>query len=239
MLIALTILLAVLVAASLSYVLYRTGITRVMVFWPSFLYIATCALFPGLWEGWRAQLSVLCFMPIYPYLQSVHTGSSNRPIVFYLTLLMLLGSLATPALVCYIPLFWLLMIYTQTFSLRVLLASLLAICVFLIWYTLAIYQWDCRWVYTALFDLRPKPSSFLEYYTLILDIAVMLGALIMTAKNLWRIGRSGTRRRIAIHFSTLSLLLGAVIVFTLPGDMDAIIIYPFTIITILFTTRNL
>ena len=242
---ALTILLLLLVAATLPLVLLRTGITRILRLWPALLYIVLCLLLPGMLTQWRSQLAVAAIVPLYPMLQTLRKAAHPLPQVFYMTLLLLLGSLAVPSLVLYVPLFWLMMMNQQVFSLRLWTTSLLAIAFFSVWYAVAVWVWNVPFPYFDAFRL----SDFLQLSTLstepsalytlgVYAVLLMLG-IFFTAKNLWRIGRSSSQRRFAIFYSALTLIVALVLTLVLSTDLEPLIVYPFCFTAVLYSTRNL
>lgn len=236
MIIALTILLILVIAAGLVWECFRTGITRMYTLWPALLYVLLNLACPEAYSAWQAQLAVAGIMLLTLRLDRTYLASHVQEVCFADTLLLLLGSFVYPTLYIYIPILWLALMYQQSFSGKACLASLIAVGVFFIWYGIYLYL------------SGHEPMIHLPQFGLpemgIVQL-VVVGILVLITFYLllciyWRFGRTSRRRRFMTNLHLAYFLPAlALTIFSQDGAADLpLMIYPICILAVLYQRRN-
>lgn len=140
-------------AVLLCMTLYRAKATAHFTLLPAVLYVLTVGVFPFLRVHWQPQLivAILLFF-LYATRDMTDTHEPND-LVFYITLLLCLAALVSPDAGWCIAFLWLVVLLQGAFTLRTILASVLAVALVGVYYWLAVYVgWIEMWDYTFLFD---------------------------------------------------------------------------------------
>ena len=173
-------LLAVLNGLLLCATLYRAKAASHFSLLPAVLYVLATAVFPFLRVHWQPQLPIailLFFLYITRDMSDTHEPSG---LVFFVTLLLCLSALLVPDAVWCISFLWIVVLLQGTFTLRSILASVLAVVLVSVYYALAMYiGWAEVWDYGQLLDRHwfglDQPAC------IIAAVAVMLPAFIVIA----------------------------------------------------------
>lgn len=141
-------------AVLLMYLLYKTGVTRTRTSLPIFVYPLVVGVIPALHTQWEGQLSVTVLQFILILLYNAFRNPMAVHESFVSTLLLALASLAQPDIVILLPIVWIGFAIQRSFSLRVLLASLIAAAVF------AIYLFIFIWFVPDVFAVVSPSEAF-------------------------------------------------------------------------------
>lgn len=171
-------LLILLNGVLLCTTLYRAKAAPHFSLLPAVLYVLATAVFPLLRMHWQPQLPIvilLFFLYITRDMSDTHEPSG---LVFFVTLLLCLAALLVPDALWCISFLWIVVLLQGTFTLRSILASLLAVALVGVYYVLAMYiGWADAWDYGQLLDRRwfglDQPAC------IITAVAVMLSAFIV------------------------------------------------------------
>lgn len=136
----LTFLFACLAAVLLVAFFQRVTILHDMDYLPAVLYMGAMAAFPTLHTQWKGQLVVCLMVGLFSLLYKGFRQKDSTRDSFTSTLLILLSSLLIPDIVWLVPFIWIAYMFLSSFSFRTLLASILAIAVFAIYVSLAVWQ---------------------------------------------------------------------------------------------------
>lgn len=211
-----TLGLTILNGLGLTLLFYESGVTRFLQALPFILYLVVFSSFHGFHTYWQAQLAILLLQPTILFLQHSHLNAKSQETAFISSIFLLVASLFLPAVVWFIPLYWVGLIYQQAFSIRTFLASVLAIAVFAIYYAIAYYFVDWVPEYAII-----RPVSFiinmenggLEY--LIYACVVIAVSIFLSANVLWRLHRENNRTRfMAVLFG--NMLIGTSVLTLIP-----------------------
>lgn len=140
-------------AILLSMTLYRAKATAHFSLQPAVLYVLATAIFPFLRTHWQPQLvvSILLFF-LYVTRDMSDTHEPNG-LVFFVTLLLCLAALFVPDAVWCIVFLWIVVLLQGSFTLRTIVASLLAVILVCMYYGVAMYLGRAEmWDYSLLFD---------------------------------------------------------------------------------------
>ena len=144
-----TLSLTVVNAVVLMVLFYHCGVTRYRVGMPVLLYMLLMAAFPSTHTDWQTQVAILFIAPVVLLLHNVHLNPETQEQSFVATLLICVASLFAPSMVWLVPCLWLGFVLQQAFSLRSMLASLMAVAVFAIYFGITVFV-ASRWGYELL-----------------------------------------------------------------------------------------
>lgn len=236
MIIALTILLAIAVAAGLVWECYHAGVTRMYTLWPAALYLALTAACPAAYTAWQGQLAVVALMMLTIRLDRTYLEAHAQEVCFTSTLALLVASLLHPALYAYIPVMLIALIYQQAFTLRALLAILIAIGTFAVWYAIYLYLLG----YGELIHWPHLMLPTMPIWQLAILSVILIAAIYMLFCIFWRFGRISRRRRFMTSLHTMYFVVAVVYsLFTADGAICLpLLIYPTCILAVLYKRRN-
>ena len=134
-----TQLLTLLNAGLLCSVLYRAKAAQHFSLVPALLYILTIAVFPYLRVHWHPQ--VLALLRLFFLFLTRDMSDDNEPngILFFVTILLSITAAFAPDALWCIMYLWIVVLVLDCFSLRTVLASLLAVGLCAIYYFFAVY----------------------------------------------------------------------------------------------------
>lgn len=224
-----TQILATSCAVLLCMTLYRAKATAHFTLLPAVLYIVAVAVYPYLRLHWHPQL-VIGILLFFLYSTRDMTDSHEpNGLVFFVTILLCLATLVLSDALWCIPMIWIVVLLQGLFTLRTVLASVLAVVLVAIYYTLAMYLgWAEGWNFSVLFDrewltdLMPLCMSC--------SVAVMMVAFLVIAGFTFR--RSSydlvSTRMLLYHVVMWGLLTAPLILFT-TVEPDSWSMLPFTL----------
>ena len=133
-----TLLLVITNAILMMRVFYKTKATPFLSSFVPFAYWALCSALPLLHYCWQGQVAVLGAQLTYIILLGIDFQHQPLSESFLSTLVLCCTALFVPEIVFVIPLVWIYIIYRRVMTLRVILASLIAIATFAMYYTIAV-----------------------------------------------------------------------------------------------------
>ncbi len=148
----LTLLLTLLSAALLQFFFHFSGMTRDTDILPAVLYFAAISVFPTLHTQWQAQVGVCAMLIIMHILFRGFREKETAQDAFISSLLLLLASLLVPDMIWLFPFIWIAYIVLSAFSVRTMLATLIALGVFVIYLGLGVYTRHMANPYIHLLD---------------------------------------------------------------------------------------
>ncbi len=135
----LTLLLTLLAAALLQFFFHFSGLTRDTDILPAVLYFAAISVFPSLHTLWQGQLGVCAMLIILHILFRGFREKETAKDAFISSFILLLASLLVPDMIWLFPFIWIAYIILSAFSIRTMLATLIALGTFVIYMGLGIY----------------------------------------------------------------------------------------------------
>lgn len=204
-----TLLLTIINAVLLMYLIYITGITRTRTPLPIYIYMTLVGSLPVLHTQWESQLSVLVLQIILIILHNSFRNPSAVEASFVSTLLLALTSLWQPDVVFLLVFVWIGFSIQRSFSLKVMLASLIAIAVF------TIYVFLFRWFAPDLFAVVSLPEAFSRCLVgsgMWLPMSyVALSAVVFVVMSFAGFTRENTHAQSLVLFLTIILVFAGVL----------------------------
>ena len=140
-------------AYTVFFMLRATGVVRYRDGLPVFLYLLTTTAFPAIHTWWQLQACIACTAMLVLVIQRSYREEENAADSFRATGLALVASLFVPQAIFLVPLIWMAYVCLRAMHFRTFLASLIAIGVFLIYFTLTIILGGIECPYSDLFYL--------------------------------------------------------------------------------------
>ena len=143
-----------LVNAYIVFFLMRgTGMVRYRDLLPVFLYLLTTTAFPAIHTRWQLQAAVLLTMILVQLIHRAYREDDTAHDCFLATAFALIASLFEPVAIVMVPLIWLSYLLLRAMHLRTILAALIAIALFLLYFALAVYVGGVSCPYMGIFSL--------------------------------------------------------------------------------------
>ncbi len=140
-------------AYAVFFMMQATGVVRYRDLLPVFLYLITTTAFPAIHTRWQLQAAVVLTTILVQILHRAYREEDTARDCFLTTALALIASLFEPVAIVMVPLIWLSYILLRAMHLRTMLASLIAIALFLLYLALVIYMGGISCPYAHLFSL--------------------------------------------------------------------------------------
>ena len=216
-------------AGLLSAVAYRAKATHYVSLLPALLYILAVGIFPYLRMHWPAQLmATLLLYYLYATREMPDTYEPNGLTFFLTVLLCLLGFLVPDALWC-IPLLWVVVLLHGSFTIRTILASLMAIALFAIYYEFALYRGWLDMVEPSVLINRHWFSHNLPV-CMTTAIGIMMGAfLLVTGSAFSRSSYDLVSTRMLLYHSAIWGVLSVLLCLFLPAQPDCWALLPMSL----------
>ncbi len=187
----------------------RTGLIRSKDGLPVWLYMLAITAMPAAHDCWRGQVAVAILMVVlwmqYATYKSDHAAES----AFLGTLLLCVGSMAVPDLLWMVPLSWLSYLWLQSFSLRVVSATLMGVLTYGVYTAIAVVLFGATNPYEGLFERQWifNRLSVWNAATACVWIGLGLVWLVMGVLNMWY---EADKRRMGIVLVGSGLLWASV-----------------------------
>lgn len=123
----LTLCLTAVGAALLQFFFHFSGMTRETDMLPALLYVAAISVFPSLHIQWQAQVAVCAVLIILHILYRGFREKDTTEDAFISSFLLLLTTLLVPDMIWLFPFIWIAYIVLSAFSMRTMLATLIAL----------------------------------------------------------------------------------------------------------------
>ena len=147
-----TMLLAIFNALGLWLGGVRTGLIRSKDGLPVWLYMLAITAIPAAHDCWRGQVAVTVLMVVLWLQYSTYKSDNAAESAFLATLLLCVGSMAVPDLLWLVPVSWLSYLWLQSFSLRVVSATLMGVLTYSVYVAIAVVLFGAPNPYADLFD---------------------------------------------------------------------------------------
>lgn len=135
----LTLSLTILAAAILQFFFHFSGMTRETDILPALLYVAAISVFPVLHNQWESQIAVCAILIIMHILFRGFREKDTTEDAFISSLVLLLASLLVPDMIWLFPFIWIAYIILSAFNMRTMLATLIALGMFVLYLGIGLY----------------------------------------------------------------------------------------------------
>lgn len=208
-------MLVLLNAILLCMTLYRAKATAHFSLLPAVLYVLAVGVFPFLREHWQPQLTVTILLFFLYMTRDMTDAHEPNGLVFFVTLLLCLAALLSPDAVWCIVFLWIVVLLQGSFTLRTIVASLLAVALVSVYYLLAIYfGWAEQWNFSVLFD-RHWFGSIYPACVIASVVCMMIAFLLATSGAFQRSSYDLVSTRMLLyHVVFIGLLSAPLILFS-------------------------
>ncbi|MBP5659517.1 MAG: hypothetical protein J6W89_05840 [Paludibacteraceae bacterium] len=208
-------MLVLLNAILLCMTLYRAKATAHFSLLPAVLYVLAVGVFPFLREHWQPQLTVTILLFFLYMTRDMTDAHEPNGLVFFVTLLLCLAALLSPDAVWCIVFLWIVVLLQGSFTLRTIVASLLAVALVSVYYLLAIYfGWEEQWNFSVLFD-RHWFGSIYPACVIASVVCMMIAFLLATSGAFQRSSYDLVSTRMLLyHVVFIGLLSAPLILFS-------------------------
>lgn len=204
-----TMVLAIANAFGLWLCATRTGLTERKDGLPYWLYLLTLTAMPSTHDCWQGQVAVMVVMAVFCLQYGTYKSDNAAESAFLSTLLLCVGSALVPDLVWLIPLSWLAYLWLQSFSLRVLSATLIAVLTFVLYLSIGLVR---EWFGNPYLELIARQWLFQSLPTaqaVAVCVWIALG-IIWLVPVLMQMGYDSDRRRMGILIVGTGLIWASV-----------------------------
>ena len=137
--VTLTMGLTMLAASVLQFFFHFSGMTRETDILPALLYFAAISVFPPLHTLWQSQVAVCALLIILHILYRGFREKDTTEDAFVSSILLLLPSMLVPDMIWLFPFIWIAYIILSAFSMRTMMATLIALGTFALYLGLGLY----------------------------------------------------------------------------------------------------
>lgn len=198
-----TMALAVLNGGCLVWLFYHTALTRYRIGLPLLLYLIPLSAVTALHTCWQGQLFVLLFYPVLLLLVQMRNRTDAAEEAFLAALLLAGGSWLVPEALCMLPVLWGGMLLQRAFSLRTLLATLIAVALVALYGTLAVLVLGAAHPYDSLLTRLLFWTTMTTADWVMLAVTMVLAVWALTCL-LMRIGYASAQVQ---HLTSLFVLV--------------------------------
>lgn len=199
----LTQCMVVLNAGILCSVLYRAKATLRFSLIPALLYITAIGIFPYLRAHWQPQLIAGILLFFLLSTRDMSDTHEQNGTIFFVTVLLCLATLLIPDALWCILFIWIVALIQGAFSLRTVFASLMAVALVAIYYTLAIYiGWADVWDLSVLLN-RQWIGSRMPVSLSVTASVLMVAFLIVTGSAFRRSSYDLVSTRMLLYHSVM------------------------------------
>lgn len=200
-----TLLFTILAAGIIMFVFHRVGITRDSDSLPGLLYMLAISVFPSLHVQWQSQLVVCVVMIVVNVMFAGFRDKDTAEDSFLATLLLLFSSFLVPDVLFLVPMVWVGYILMAAFNLRTLLASFLALGVFVIYLCIGVYM---HWLTEPFAHLTNRTFIFfhMDLEEWIMTIAILCMGIYFFIFTLLRLDRDSLRQQTLLTLLSLFFL---------------------------------
>jgi len=232
--------LAVVNGVMLCVTLYRAKATNRFSLLPAVLFVSAVAVFPYLRMHWQPQLLV-CVLLFFLYsTRGISDTHEPNGLVFFVTLLLCLTALLVKDALWCIVFLWAVVLLQGVFSFRTIIASLLAVLLVGVYYTVALYfgwaeVWDVSVLYERHWFGNDQPVS------LTTAVCVILFAfLLVTAGAFRRSSYDLVSARMLLYHVVVCGLLSLPLILFMPAVPDSLVLLPFSLsaVTAVFLSQK-
>ena len=167
-------------AVLLSVLLYQGKASRSFTALPVPLMILTVAVLPQLRYSWLLQLWIAVLLLFLFFIQQLAENQSPNGHVFFTSLVLCILSLWLPDALWCIVYLWGVVLMMGALSLRTILASAMAVAVFVFYYQIAGYiGWSVEWAWSSILS-RSWMASALPLHDIITIAVVLIATFVIT-----------------------------------------------------------
>lgn len=225
----LTQCLVILNSGLLCALLYRAKATAHFSLLPAVLYIAAMGVFPYLRLHWQPQLIPAILLFFLLTTRDVSDPHEANGLIFFSSLLLCLTALLVPDAVWCIAFLWVVVLLQGAFSVRAVVASLLAVALVAIYYVLAMYVgWVDMWDTSVLIE-RQWFAHLLPAALTTAIIILLLAFLLVTSGAFRRSSYDLVSTRMLLYHVVMFGLLAAPLILFTSAQPDYWVMLPFTL----------
>lgn len=216
-----TMILTVGNAVLLMYLVYQVGITRTRSSLPVFCYLLLVGVMSQLHSQWEGQMAVLGLQSVVLLLMRAYRSDNAVHESFLSTLIISITALFLPDMLFLLPVLWIGLSVQRAMNLRVVLASLIAAGLFVL------YVWISSTLFPSAFSILSIGDTYLHTLpsaeALLPLLFLAVAAVVFAVTSLLGFARENSRAQSLVLILLMLLLVSVVMMFFPPKYFSSLL----------------